>query len=70
MGLRENTDVAYIIEQLNGDLGLPANLGQMGVTSDLIPDLVEKSFLDHSTESNVRSCIREDFERLFLEAIG
>jgi 4-hydroxybutyrate dehydrogenase len=70
LGLRENTDLADIIEQLNADLGLPADLGQMGVTSDLIPDLVEKAFLDHSTETNIRPCIRDDFERLFLEAIG
>jgi alcohol dehydrogenase class IV len=70
MGLRENADLAYVIEELNADLGLPANLGQMGVTSDLIPDLVEKALLDHSTETNVRPCSREDFEHLFLQAIG
>jgi len=46
MGLAESTDLADFIEDLNGELGIPKNLGEMGVTADLIPGMVEHALGD------------------------
>ena len=57
------------IATLNADIGMPRDLGSMGVTRDMIPDLVDKAFVDHSTATNARPCDRDDFESLFLSSI-
>jgi len=46
MGLDEGTDIADFIEGLNAELGIPKNLGDMGVTTDMIPGMVEHALTD------------------------
>ncbi len=46
MGLAENADLGDFIEGLNAELGIPKNLGEMGITADLIPGMVEHALGD------------------------
>ena len=46
MGLAEKADLADFIEGLNAELGIPKNLGDMGVTTDMIPGMVEHALTD------------------------
>ena len=54
-------------------LGIPATLsalnGQRAVTSNDIPALVDVAIADTCHRTNPRPCVREDFERIFAEAI-
>ena len=70
MGLDAGADPADFIRRLNADLGLPANLGEMGVVGDSIPDLAEHATKDMSTFTNPRRCSAADFEELFEVALG
>ena len=70
MGLDSGADPAEFIRGLNADLGLPANLGEMGVVRDAIPALAEHSQKDLSTFTNPRPCSVEDFEELFEVALA
>jgi 4-hydroxybutyrate dehydrogenase len=69
MGLPQGTDLAVFIEGLNQRLGLPAKLGEMGVTRAVIPEMTEKALRDHSTATNPRSATWEDYEALLTESI-
>ena len=44
----ESTDLADEIEKLNEKIGLPSGLGAMGVSEDMIPNLVAHSMTDPS----------------------
>ncbi len=70
MGKPADWDLAAEFEDLNAVLGLPANLHDMGVREEMVPDLVEKSLNDHSTATNARPCDRDDFRQLFAVAMG
>jgi len=54
MRLPESTDLADYIEQLNADIGLPANLGAMGVTTDDFAFLIEHAAKDVCNFSNAK----------------
>ena len=69
MGLDAAADPADFIRKLNADLGLPANLGEMGVLRDAIPYLAEQATKDLSTFTNPRRCSAADFEALFDVAL-
>ncbi|MDG2060951.1 MAG: iron-containing alcohol dehydrogenase [SAR86 cluster bacterium] len=70
MGKDESVDLSEEIEKLNQQIGLPANLKEMGVTNDMIPGLVEHSMADVCNFTNPRSVTVQDYEKLFMEAIG
>ena len=69
MGKDESTDLADEIEKLNEKIGLPNGLGAMGVTEDMIPDLVAHSMTDPSNMTTPRLPSQEEWEKLFLEAM-
>ncbi len=70
MGLAPNADLADYITSLNQRIGLPANLGEMGVTSDMMSGLIENALADLATFTNPRPISAEDYEQLYQEAIG
>ena len=70
MGFHKSQDLSEEIERLNQAIGLPKNLGEMGITSDMIPELSQHSLNDLCTLTNPRIPDLKDYERLFLEAIG
>lgn len=65
MGLSENQDLADFIEGLNETLGMPKNLAEMGVTTDMMPDLIHHSLIDMVTYTNPRRPTSDDYERMF-----
>jgi len=59
--------------KMKADLGIPATLSSLAskrpVTNADIPALVEVAINDTCHRTNPRPCVREDFERIFAEAI-
>lgn len=70
MGLAPGQDLAEAITALNAALGLPANLRDMGVTDDQIPNLAEQANADHTNPTNPRPAGVADYVTLFEEAMG
>lgn len=70
MGLKEGADVSDEIEALNVRLGLPKNLGEMGVTADKIGYLSEHAAKDVCTFTNPRGVSRDEYAVLFEQTIA
>ena len=70
MGLDASADPAEFIRELNAEIGLPANLGEMGVQKDAIADLSSHAAKDVCTFTNPRPCSAEEYEGLYEIAIG
>ena len=69
MGKNESIDLANEIEKLNERIGLPKGLAEMGVTEDMIPDLVAHSITDPSNFTSPKVPTEKEWEKLFLEAM-
>jgi alcohol dehydrogenase class IV len=69
MGLARDADPAEHIRKLNADLGLPANLGDMGVQRGAIPSLAEHAARDVCTLTNPRPATADDYAGLFEKAL-
>ena len=70
MGIAADADPAEFIRELNAEIGLPANLSEMGVEAESIPDLAAHSAKDVCTFTNPRPCSAADYEGLFETALG
>ncbi len=68
MGLPANADLADELDGLNRRLGVPPNLGALGVTPELFPHVVEQALLDHSHATNPRPVTAEDYTAI-LESV-
>lgn len=69
MGLSPNADLSDEISELNQQLELPANLGEMGISMDT-PGIIENSVTDISSMTNPRPTDAASYEKLFEDAIG
>ena len=69
-GLPDGAELAAAIEALNGRLKLPANLTEMGVPAEVLPDMAAAAVLDHSTATNPRPASASDYSGLFSLAMG
>ena len=69
MGQNESIDLANEIEKLNEKIGIPRNLKEMGITEDLIPNLVTHAKEDPSNLTTPRLPSQKEWEELFLEAL-
>ncbi|MFL2714748.1 MAG: iron-containing alcohol dehydrogenase [Gammaproteobacteria bacterium] len=69
MGQDESIDLANEIKKLNEKIGIPSNLREMGVTEDLIPNLVAHAKEDPSNITTPRLPSQEEWEKLFLDAL-
>jgi alcohol dehydrogenase class IV len=70
MGLAADADPADFIRDLNGKIGLPANLSEMGVTAAAIGDLAAHAAKDVCNFTNPRPCSAEEYESLFDTALA
>ena len=70
MGLEKDADISEWISIFNASLDLPANLGAMGVTADMVPDLAIHCMTDACHLSNPKRPSVEEYEAMFIEAIG
>ena len=69
MGKSESADLADEIEKFNEKIGLPSGLKEMGVTEEMIPELVEHSITDPSNVTTPKVPSPEEWEQLFLDAM-
>ena len=70
MGIESSSDPAGFIRDLNAEMGLPANLSEMGVQAASIPDLAMHAAKDVCTFTNPRACSAEEYESLFEIALS
>jgi 4-hydroxybutyrate dehydrogenase len=70
MGLKPGADLSDWITEFNASLDLPANLGQMGVTTAMIPSLAAHCMTDACHATNPKPPTQDEYERLFEEGIG
>jgi 4-hydroxybutyrate dehydrogenase len=61
MGLTAQSDVAGELETLNRRLGIPVGLSALGVTTEMLPRVVEQALLDHSHATNPRAATAADY---------
>ena len=69
MGLPPNADLASEIEQLNADIGLPGSLSEMGLSEDLIEDMVPHAVSDLATMTNPKKVRAEEYVELYKLAM-
>jgi alcohol dehydrogenase class IV len=65
MGISSDMRLEDFIASLNLRLGLPNSLSSLGVTRDMLPQMIEGAINDHSTATNPRPLNKEDFVYLF-----
>lgn len=70
MGLEVGADIAEWITEFNRQLELPANLGEMGVTAEMVPGLATHCLSDACHFANPVQPTQDEYEALFHEAIG
>lgn len=69
MGLAEGEDIARFIEELNGRLGMPKRLSDMGVPTQVLTGVAAAALADHSTATNPRPLTEEALLSLLQEAL-
>ncbi len=69
MGLSPGADLASEVEQMNADIGLPSGLAAMGLSEELIDDMVPHAVADMATMTNPKPINAEDFSELFRLAM-
>lgn len=69
MDLPADADLAKEIEILNANLGLPAGLAEMGLSEDLIDDMVPHAVNDLATMTNPKPVSAEDYAELYRIAM-
>ena len=69
MGDSESINLANEIEKLNEKIGMPIGLSEMGVTEDMIPELIAHAMTDPSNITTPRVPTPEEWEKLFLESM-
>ncbi len=69
MGLPADADLAVEIEQLNANIGLPSGLREMGLSEDLIEDMVPHAVNDLATMTNPKQVSAEDYAELYRIAM-
>ena len=70
IGIAIGDDPAAFIRDLNTQLGLPANLSEMGISRDMIASLASHAAKDVCTFTNPRSCSAAEYEVLFETALA
>ncbi|MEN8723115.1 MAG: iron-containing alcohol dehydrogenase [Alphaproteobacteria bacterium] len=70
MNAKSADTVADEIEALNEKLGLPSSFGEMGITTDMIPDLVAYASTDLAHYTNPVPATPEDYEQMLKTIIG
>jgi alcohol dehydrogenase class IV len=60
--------VEYLFD-LNKKIGLPVKLGEIGVKTEHIETLSDLAFADFCHPSNPKPVSREDFKKIYLEAL-
>ena len=70
LGIAEDAHLGAFMEGLNAELGMPKNLGEMGITNDRIPELVEHALSDACHFTALKRPDAADYTKLYETAIG
>ncbi|MBX6368971.1 MAG: iron-containing alcohol dehydrogenase [Rhodospirillales bacterium] len=70
LGLPAGADLADEVRALNRRIGLPAGLGEMGVSASMLPRIVAGALEDHSGATNPRPATAGDYEAMLRAAMG
>ena len=60
---------AVAVARRNADIGLPSGLSAIGVTREMIPDLVPHALADLAHFGNPRKATAEEYAQLFIESL-
>ncbi len=71
VGAAETSAPGFVawLTALKGEVGIPASLGAIHVKPEHLPRLLDVAVDDICHRTNPRPCTREDFERIFTEAM-
>ncbi|OWY26483.1 iron-containing alcohol dehydrogenase [Herbaspirillum robiniae] len=69
MGLQSGAEIGLAIKAMSKRLGLPAGLGELGVTTDLFPRIIKGALADHSHKTNPRVASEADYERMLQQSM-
>jgi alcohol dehydrogenase class IV len=61
MGLADAAEIGPAIKAMSARLGLPAGLGELGITRDIFPKIIEGALADHSHKTNPRLASEQDY---------
>jgi alcohol dehydrogenase class IV len=67
MGITEPAKLPDAVRAMNGRIGLPKGLAEMGVARDSFPEIISRALLDHCHKTNPRIATSEDYRQI-LEA--
>lgn len=72
IGLKDPAPEAFLrwLRDLKREVGIPATLAQAGLRPEQLARLVEVAVEDVCHQNNPKPCTRQDFERIFKEAMG
>ncbi|GAB2781486.1 iron-containing alcohol dehydrogenase [Halomonas shantousis] len=69
MQLSGPDEIGSAIKAMNGRLGLPAGLTELGVTEELFPRIIKGALADHSHKTNPRVASSEDYEWMLRQSM-
>lgn len=67
MGIGSGAEVGSSVRTMTERLGLPTGLAQLGVTTEMFPEIIKGALKDHSHKTNPRDASEADY-RAMLEA--
>ncbi|HWG69299.1 MAG TPA: iron-containing alcohol dehydrogenase [Steroidobacteraceae bacterium] len=67
MRIADPAKVPDAIREMNGKIGLPKGLGEVGVTRGSFPQVIDRALLDHCHKTNPRVATSDDYREI-LEA--
>lgn len=69
LGAKSGADLPEFLFELNDKVGIPRRLGDIGVKEEHLEPLADLAIADFAHPNNPKPCTREDFLRLYKEAL-
>lgn len=69
LGAKSGKELPGFLFELNDKVGIPRKLGQIGVKEEHLEPLADLAVADFAHPNNPKPCTREDFLRLYKEAL-
>ena len=70
MMVPDSQSLDQAIEILAAKLGLPSSLSEMGITTAMVPGMIEHALVDPTTRTNAKPVDAAGFEDLYQDAMG
>ena len=68
-GIAASADLADAVSELNAKLGIPQTLSGLGVTGDMVPDIVKYALTDLAHLTAVKKPTADEYEALVAEIL-